>query len=114
MTSAVAELTALELARNMSETHAQDRFEQTADEITDLCNGGTSKGERETSEADMTPDTRCKADVMDDKKADASSLPVAVDDAPKRVTDTDTEFSSGEDGEIIRVRACNAPPGSLR
>eukprot|EP00959_Pyramimonas_sp_CCMP1952_P068575 1431353-Pyramimonas_sp.AAC.1 len=62
----------------------------------------------------MTPDTRCKADVMDDKKAETPSLPVAVDDAPKRVTDTDTESSSGEDGEIIRVRASNAPPGSLR
>eukprot|EP00965_Chrysotila_dentata_P047550 1576924-Pleurochrysis_carterae.AAC.1 len=61
----------------MSETHAQDRCGQTADEYTDLCNGGTSKGERKTSEADMTPDIRGKADVMDDKKAEASSLPVA-------------------------------------
>eukprot|EP00965_Chrysotila_dentata_P017542 583013-Pleurochrysis_carterae.AAC.1 len=51
---------------------------------------------------------------MDDKKAEASSLPVAVNDTPKRVTDTDTEFPSGEDGEILRVRACNALPGSLR
>eukprot|EP00965_Chrysotila_dentata_P012251 402487-Pleurochrysis_carterae.AAC.1 len=51
---------------------------------------------------------------MDDKKAETPFLPVAVGDAPKRITDTDTEFSSGEAGEIIRVRACNAPPGSLR
>eukprot|EP00965_Chrysotila_dentata_P121370 4012686-Pleurochrysis_carterae.AAC.1 len=114
MTSAVAELNAPELARNMSETHAHERCGQTADENTDLCNGETSKGERETSEADMTPGTRRKAYVMDDKKAEAPSLPVALDDAPKRVTDTDTEFSSGEDSEIIRVRASNAPPGSLR
>eukprot|EP00965_Chrysotila_dentata_P151853 5017601-Pleurochrysis_carterae.AAC.1 len=62
----------------------------------------------------MTPDTRCKADVMDDKKTETHSLPVAADDAPRRVTDTDTESSSGEDGEIVRVRTSNAPPGSLR
>eukprot|EP00965_Chrysotila_dentata_P083122 2741880-Pleurochrysis_carterae.AAC.1 len=62
MTSAVAELTAPELARNMSETHARDRCGQTTAENTDLCNGGTSKGEGETSEADMTSGTRCKAD----------------------------------------------------
>eukprot|EP00965_Chrysotila_dentata_P065284 2163516-Pleurochrysis_carterae.AAC.1 len=68
----------------------------------------------ETSEADMTPDTRCKADVTDAKKAETHSLPVAADDAPRGVTDTDTESSSGEDGEIVRVRASNAPPGSSR
>eukprot|EP00965_Chrysotila_dentata_P055156 1830608-Pleurochrysis_carterae.AAC.1 len=62
MTSAVAELIAPGLARNMSETHARDRCGQTEDENTDLCNGGTSKGEKEIGEADMTPDTRCKAD----------------------------------------------------
>eukprot|EP00965_Chrysotila_dentata_P118584 3920731-Pleurochrysis_carterae.AAC.1 len=62
----------------------------------------------------MTPGTRCEADVMDDKKAEIPSLPVAVNDAPKRVTDTDTESSSGEDGEKVRVRASNALPGSLR
>eukprot|EP00965_Chrysotila_dentata_P032457 1082086-Pleurochrysis_carterae.AAC.1 len=72
-----------ELARNMSETHARDWCGQTADENTDLCNG-TSKGERGTSEADMTPGTQCKADVLDGKKAETPSLPVAVDDAPKR------------------------------
>eukprot|EP00965_Chrysotila_dentata_P092092 3040361-Pleurochrysis_carterae.AAC.1 len=114
MTSAVAELTTPELARNMSGTHEHDRCGQTADENTDFCNGETSKGERETSEADMTPDTRCKADVMDDKKVETHSLLVAVDDAPRRVTDTDTKSSSGEDGETVRVRASNAPPGSLR
>eukprot|EP00965_Chrysotila_dentata_P116522 3851425-Pleurochrysis_carterae.AAC.1 len=62
MTSVVAELTAPGLARDMSEKHARNGCGQTADENTDLCNRGTSKGERETSEADMTPDTRCKAD----------------------------------------------------
>eukprot|EP00965_Chrysotila_dentata_P165079 5451470-Pleurochrysis_carterae.AAC.1 len=97
MTSAVAELTAPELACNMSETHEHDQCEQTADENTDLCNEGTSKEEREISEADVTPDTRCKADVMGYKKAENHSLPVAADDAPGRVTDTDTESSSGED-----------------
>eukprot|EP00965_Chrysotila_dentata_P183544 6060739-Pleurochrysis_carterae.AAC.1 len=100
MTSTVAELTAPELARNVSETHAHDRCGQTADENTDLRR--TSMEEVETSEADMTPGTRCKADVMDDKNAEAHSLPVAADDAPGGVTDTDTEFSSGEDGEIVR------------
>eukprot|EP00965_Chrysotila_dentata_P161115 5320071-Pleurochrysis_carterae.AAC.1 len=61
----------------MSETHARDRCGQTADENTDLRNERTSKGEMGTSEADMTPGTRCEADVMDDKKAKTPSLPVA-------------------------------------
>eukprot|EP00965_Chrysotila_dentata_P172609 5696103-Pleurochrysis_carterae.AAC.1 len=51
---------------------------------------------------------------MDDKKAETPPLPVAADDAPTRVTDTDTESSSGEDGEIVGARASNTPPGSLR
>eukprot|EP00965_Chrysotila_dentata_P065872 2182094-Pleurochrysis_carterae.AAC.1 len=76
MTSAVAELATLELARNVSETHEHDRCGQTADKNTDHRNGGTSKEEMETSEADMTPDTRWKADVTDDKKAKTHSLPV--------------------------------------
>eukprot|EP00965_Chrysotila_dentata_P169565 5597905-Pleurochrysis_carterae.AAC.1 len=57
----------------------------------------------------MTPDTRCKADVTDDKKAETHSLPVAADDAPRRVTDTDTESSSGEDGEIVRLEQVMLP-----
>eukprot|EP00965_Chrysotila_dentata_P199589 6179477-Pleurochrysis_carterae.AAC.1 len=114
MTSVVAELAALELARNGSEMHEHKRCGQTADENTVHRRGGTSKEEIEISEADMTPGTHCKIDAMDDRKAETHSQPVAADAAPMEVTDTDTEFSSDEDGDIIRVRASDAPPGSIR
>eukprot|EP00965_Chrysotila_dentata_P254473 6211883-Pleurochrysis_carterae.AAC.1 len=62
----------------------------------------------------MTPDTRCEMDVMDDRKAETHSRPVAADATPMGITDTDTESPSSEDGDRIRVRARNAPPGGIR
>eukprot|EP00965_Chrysotila_dentata_P044539 1480643-Pleurochrysis_carterae.AAC.1 len=51
---------------------------------------------------------------MDVEKNETYSQPSAAETTPMGTTETDTESSLSEDVEIIRVRAGNAPSGSMR
>eukprot|EP00965_Chrysotila_dentata_P001406 45972-Pleurochrysis_carterae.AAC.1 len=53
-------------------------------------------------------------DAMDARKAETHSRPGAEDAIPMGITDTDAESSSSKYGDIIWVRASNAPPGGKR